>query len=54
MFERTGNDAIVDEYTFGLYQDWEVAYAALQVHWSTFYTEQDFAEIAAAGLNHVR
>lgn len=30
------------------------AYARLQHHWATFYTESDFAQIAAAGLNHVR
>lgn len=54
MFEATGNNAIVDEYTFGQYQDPAVATAALHAHWATWYTEQDFAEIAAAGLNHVR
>jgi aryl-phospho-beta-D-glucosidase BglC (GH1 family) len=54
MFEKTGNDGIVDEFTFGQYQDRAVATAALQAHWSTWYTEQDFADIAAAGLNHVR
>jgi glucan 1,3-beta-glucosidase len=26
----------------------------LRAHWSTFITEDDFAQIAAAGLNHVR
>lgn len=54
MFEKTGNEAIVDEYTFGLYQDRGIATAALEQHWSTFYTEQDFIDIASVGLNHVR
>ncbi|KAF9041809.1 exo-beta-1,3-glucanase [Hymenopellis radicata] len=54
LFENTGNDAIVDEWTFGQYQDRETASAALTRHWNTWITESDFADIAAAGLNHVR
>ncbi|WVO13485.1 hypothetical protein L204_101105 [Cryptococcus depauperatus] len=54
LFEATGNDAIVDEYTFGQLQDRVVAEAALKQHWDTWFTENDFASIAAAGLNHVR
>ena len=49
LFEATGNDAIVDEWTFGELQDNETALAALQQHWDTWYTEQDFKDIAAAG-----
>ena len=49
LFERTGNTAIVDEYTFCQLQDTNVAKAALQQHWDSFYTEEDFQEIAAAG-----
>ncbi|TXT12901.1 hypothetical protein VHUM_01302 [Vanrija humicola] len=54
LFDNTGNDGIVDEWTFAAYQDRGVAAAALKRHWDTFYTEADFAQIAAAGLNHVR
>jgi hypothetical protein len=35
MFANTGNDAIVDEYTFGGMQDSAVALSALQTHWET-------------------
>lgn len=49
LFEQTGNNAIIDEYTFGQYQDRETAQSALQHHWDTFFTEGDFAAIAAAG-----
>ncbi|KDQ63245.1 glycoside hydrolase family 5 protein [Jaapia argillacea MUCL 33604] len=54
LFDNTGNDAIVDEWTFGQYQDYNTAYSALVNHWNTWITEADFAAIAAAGLNHVR
>lgn len=49
LFDKTGDDRIVDEYTFGQLQSREVALAALQQHWDTFITEADIAEIAAAG-----
>ena len=54
LFDNTGNDAIVDEWTFGQYQDYDTALGVLQNHWNTWITEADFAAIAAAGLNHVR
>ncbi|KAI9511875.1 glycoside hydrolase family 5 protein [Russula earlei] len=54
LFENTGNSAIVDEWTFGQYQDYNVAQAALLNHWNTWITEGDFQAIAGAGLNHVR
>lgn len=54
LFDNTGNPAIVDEWTFGQYQDPTVARAALTNHWNTWITENDFQMIAAAGLNHVR
>ncbi|KAG9314106.1 glycoside hydrolase family 5 protein [Chiua virens] len=54
IFDNTGNDAIVDEWTFGQYQDHNTALTVLQNHWNTWITEDDFAAIAAAGLNHVR
>ncbi|KAF8481712.1 exo-beta-1,3-glucanase [Russula ochroleuca] len=54
LFDNTGNPAIVDEWTFGLYQDRGAAEATLTQHWNTWITVSDFQEIAAAGLNHVR
>lgn len=52
MFDNTGDNRVIDEYTFGQYAS--NAYSRLAQHWSTFYTETDFANIANAGLNHVR
>lgn len=54
IFENTNNVNIVDEWTFGEYQDYNTAQTALQNHWDTWITESDFKAIAAAGLNHVR
>ena len=49
VFDATGNDAVVDEWTFCALQQRDVAQAALTQHWETFYTEADFQAIAAAG-----
>lgn len=46
--------SIVDQWTFSQNQDRGAATRALQNHWNTFITEDDFRQIAAAGLNHVR
>ncbi|KAK0237033.1 exo-beta-1,3-glucanase [Armillaria nabsnona] len=54
LFENTGISAIVDEWTFCEYQDTDTARKVLTEHWNTWITEPDFADIAAAGLNHVR
>ncbi|KAJ7066941.1 glycoside hydrolase family 5 protein [Mycena amicta] len=54
LYNQTGNPAIVDEYTFGQMQDAQTAQSVLQSHWETWITQDDFAAIAAAGLNHVR
>lgn len=54
LFEATGNDAIVDEYTFGQMQDYNTAHFALVNHWNSWITEDDFRQISEAGLNHVR
>ncbi|GLB35841.1 putative glycosyl hydrolase 5 (cellulase A) family protein [Lyophyllum shimeji] len=54
LFDNTGDSRIVDEYTFGQYQDPTKAYNTLKNHWDTWITEADFQAIAAAGLNHVR
>jgi len=54
LFDNTGDSRIVDEFTFGQFQDRNKAQSVLQNHWDTFITEADFAAIASAGLNHVR
>ncbi|KAK7695059.1 hypothetical protein QCA50_002248 [Cerrena zonata] len=54
LFDGTGNPNIIDEFTFGQFQDRGTATSKLQNHWNTWITESDFSQIAAAGLNHVR
>jgi len=49
LFDGTGNPAIVDEWTFGQYQDPQVAKNKLTPHWDTWITENDFKNIAGAG-----
>lgn len=49
MFDNTNDTRVVDEWTFGQYQDKEVARAALEKHWSTFITKDDFRQIQEAG-----
>lgn len=44
----------VDEYHFCQYLGKDLAKSRLQSHWSTFYQEQDFANIASQGFNLVR
>ncbi|KLO17187.1 glycoside hydrolase family 5 protein [Schizopora paradoxa] len=54
IFNNTGNDDIVDEFTFGQLQSFDVANQTLQQHWATWITADDFVAIQEAGLNHVR
>ncbi|KAF9567813.1 exo-1,3-beta-glucanase [Agrocybe pediades] len=54
IFDNTGDSRIIDEWTFGQFQNHATALPVLQNHWNTWITEADFAAIAAAGLNHVR
>lgn len=60
LFEqfRTNNqndDGIpVDEFHFTKQLGYDAAKEQLMNHWSTFYTEQDFANIASKGFNMVR
>ena len=49
LFDNTGDARIIDEFTFGQFQDRGRATAALQRHWNTFITEDDFRQIATAG-----
>lgn len=46
LFEATGNNDIVDEWTFCQYQDYDTARSALMNHWDTWFTEDDFAKIS--------
>ncbi|GAA6011136.1 hypothetical protein JCM11491_006737 [Sporobolomyces phaffii] len=54
LFTASGNDSIVDEYTFCESLGYEEAHKRLSSHWDTWYTEADIAEIASYGLNHIR
>ncbi|KAI0734298.1 glycoside hydrolase [Fomitopsis betulina] len=54
IFESTNNTDVVDEYTLGQLIDRNWALDTLQQHWDTWITEDDFKDIKAAGLNHVR
>ncbi|CAE6521924.1 unnamed protein product [Rhizoctonia solani] len=54
LFENTGNENIVDEYTFNTLQDATTVQRVLRQHWETWIVEDDFRQIAEAGLNHVR
>ncbi|KAF5352453.1 hypothetical protein D9756_005900 [Leucocoprinus leucothites] len=54
LFDNTNDGRVVDEWTFGQYVDRAEAAQVLKNHWDTWITEDDFRQIAAAGLNHVR
>lgn len=54
LFEKFGDDIPVDEYHYTQKLGKEAAEEALQAHWSSWYTEDDFKDIKDAGLNHVR
>ncbi|KAI5122292.1 hypothetical protein M0805_002371 [Coniferiporia weirii] len=54
IFQNTGNDDIVDEFTFGSLLNSTYAQETLQQHWDSWITEDDFVAIKNAGLNHVR
>jgi len=49
LFDNTGDDRVVDEWTFGQYVDNSTAQSVLKDHWDTWITENDFEQIAAAG-----
>ncbi|CAD6888979.1 unnamed protein product [Tilletia controversa] len=49
-----GNHVVIDEYTMGLYLDPDFLGQFFQEHLGSWITEDDFRQIAAAGLNHVR
>lgn len=49
-----GSNQVVDEYTFTATVGKDRALSQLSAHWNSWITEDDFRQIAAAGLNHVR
>ncbi|KAH8100877.1 glycoside hydrolase [Cristinia sonorae] len=54
IFQNTNNSGIIDEYSMGQILGHDVMLDILTPHWETWITEDDFKDIAAAGLNHVR
>lgn len=52
LYDNTGDSRVVDEYTMGQYVS--NACSRLQSHWASWITADDFRQIKAAGLNHVR
>lgn len=54
LFQQFGDDVPLDEYQFTQRLGKDQALQTLQQHWLTWYTEDDFKAIKAAGLNHVR
>lgn len=53
IFEAAG-DAAVDEWTLCETLGAHQCRSVLSKHWSSFVTQEDFNQIAAAGMNHVR
>jgi len=54
IFENSGSDTIVDEYTLTKELGKAEARKRLTDHWNSWITESDFYQIKRAGLNHVR
>lgn len=53
IFDAAG-DAAVDEWTLCATLGADKCRSVLSQHWSSFITQNDFNQIAAAGMNHVR
>jgi glucan 1,3-beta-glucosidase len=53
LFEK-GGDGAVDEWTLSQALGSDAAQSLLSQHWNSFITADDFHQMAAAGLNHVR
>ncbi|KAI9659097.1 MAG: exo-1,3-beta-glucanase [Bathelium mastoideum] len=54
IFEPYAGTGVVDEWTLTSHLGKEAAGKLLSQHWDTWITEDDFAQIAANNLNHVR
>jgi glucan 1,3-beta-glucosidase len=53
IFDNVG-DAAVDEWSLCATLGADQCRSVLTDHWNTFITQEDFNQIAAAGMNHVR
>lgn len=54
IYQQTDDNRVIDEWSFGKYVPHDKAVSILRDHYDNFITEDDFAEIASLGLNHVR
>lgn len=54
IYQQTGDDRVIDEWSFATYTPRDKAEEILKYHYDNFITEDDFAEIASYNLNHVR
>ncbi|PKI85884.1 glucan 1,3-beta-glucosidase [Malassezia vespertilionis] len=54
FYENTGDNRVIDEWSYGKHVDHDQAQRAYREHIDNFITEDDFAEIASYNLNHVR
>ena len=54
LFINANDTSVVDPFTFCAKLGVVEATRRLHIHWETFYSESDFAAIAAAGLTHIR
>ncbi|PWN30870.1 glycoside hydrolase [Jaminaea rosea] len=54
LYDNTNDNRVVDEYTMGQYKGVNDACSRLQSHWASWITADDFRQIKAANLNHVR
>ena len=52
--EWADGNSVKDEYTLSQTLGYDETFARLSAHWNTWFTQDDFNNIAKAGLNHVR
>ena len=54
LFSRWSDGSVIDEWTFSQALGKDEAHNQLSQHWNNWITQDDFNEIAGAGMNHVR
>lgn len=54
IYEQAGDNRVIDEWSFGKYVSPSKGEKILRDHYDNFITEDDIAEIASYGLNHIR
>lgn len=54
IYQSANDNRVIDEWSFATYSNKQKAQQTLTNHYNSFITEDDFAEIASYGLNHVR